>query len=204
MVKQSYRVTDSATLRALAHPIRQRIIMELSVRRSARATDLADIIGEPANAVSYHLRSLAKVNLIVESPELARDSRDRVWTLVHPEGFHTPPDAGDPAGDLVDDEYLGWIRQLMAETLPEDPHATRGRYMGAALLTKKESLAMFMEMAEVLTRWREHGMDAAAAHPKDPERIFHYVAAFVGNRDLASALYSNPNEPEEPPITVLN
>lgn len=90
MIKQSHRVTDVATLRALAHPVRQRILIELSIRRSLRAADLADIIGEPANAISYHLRSLAKAGLLIEAPELARDSRDRVWTVAHPEGIYLP------------------------------------------------------------------------------------------------------------------
>lgn len=204
MVEQSFRVTDSATLRALAHPLRQRIILELSVRHSARAADLAEIVGEPANAVSYHMRSLAKANLLVEAPELARDSRDRVWKLAHPEGIYARPDADDPASDLFDQEYLSWIRSMLRETIPEDPHATRGRYMGAALLTKDESRTMFLELAEVLERWREHGMDAAAANPNDPQRVFHYIAAFVGNRDLQSGIFTLARHAGEPPTTTVS
>lgn len=204
MVKQSYRVTDSATLRALAHPLRQRIILELSVRRSARAADLAGIIGEPANAISYHLRSLAKASLIVEAPELARDSRDRVWTAAHPEGVYIPPDAENPAGDVLDQEFLTWVSKLIGETLPEDPRATRGRYMGAALLTKDESHTLFMEVAEVLERWRAHGMDAAAENPHDPARVFHHLAAFVGNRDLPAAGTADPKDADAPPTSTVS
>ena len=182
MVKPSYRITDTETMRALAHPLRQRIMMELSVRRSARAADLAEIIGEPANALSYHLRALAKAKLIVEAPELARDTRDRVWQMVHPEGVYVPPDADNPAIDVAEEQYLSWIRSIIQETLPENPRATRGRYLGAALLTKAESRELFMELAEVLERWREHGMDAAATDPHNPDRVFHYLTALVGNR----------------------
>lgn len=197
-------MTDPATLRALAHPLRQRIILELSVRHSARAADLAEIIGEPANAVSYHLRSLAKANLLVESPELARDSRDRVWTLAHPEGVHVPASAVDPAGESLDKDFASWVSKMMAETLPADPLATRAKYQGAALLTKTESHSLFMELAEVLERWREHGMDAAAELPKDPERVFHYLAAFVGNRELPAGEYSDATDAGEPPITSVD
>jgi DNA-binding transcriptional ArsR family regulator len=204
MVKESYRVTDSATLRALAHPLRQRIILELSVRRSARAADLADILGEPANAISYHLRALAKAGLIVEAPELARDSRDRVWTAAHPEGVYVPPGAADPAGDLLDREYVNWISKLIAETIPEDPRATRGRYMGAALLTKDESHTMFLEVAEILERWRAHGMDAAAANPDDPNRVFHYVTAFVGNRDVEPGVKPVSEAAAEVPTSTVS
>lgn len=204
MLKQSYRVTDSETLRALAHPLRQRILMELSVRRSARAADLAEIIGEPANAISYHLRTLAKSNLIVEAPELARDTRDRVWKVAHPEGVYVAPDVGDPVTDLADEQYLSWLRSIIQETIPEDPRATRGRYMGAALLTKAESLELFMELAEVLERWREHGMDAAAADPHNPDRVFHYLTAFVGNRADDSPGRPDDKSIAEPPTTSVS
>lgn len=204
MVQESYRITDPATLRALAHPVRQRIILELSVRRSARAADLAEIIGEPANAISYHMRALAKAKLLIESPELARDSRDRVWTLSHPEGVHVPASSIDPAGESLDKEFASWVSKMMAETVPADPLATRARYMGAALLTKDESRALFMELAEVLERWREHGMDAAAANPSDTARVFHYTAAFVGNRDLPVREHSDATDAEDPPTTSVD
>lgn len=204
MVKQSYRVTDPATLRALAHPLRQRIILELSVRRSARAADLAEILGEPANTISYHLRALAKANLIIEAPELARDSRDRVWTAAHPEGVYVAPGAAEAAGDPLEQEFVTWISKLIAETIPEDPRATRGRYMGAALLTKDEAHTMFLEVAETLERWRAHGMDAAAANPEDPERVFHYLAAFVGNRDLQPGVDAGPEDAAEAATSTVS
>lgn len=204
MVKPSYRITDTETMRALAHPLRQRIMMELSVRRSARAADLAEIIGEPANALSYHLRALAKAKLIVEAPELARDTRDRVWQMVHPEGVYVPPDADNPVKDVAEAQYLSWIRSIIQETLPEDPRATRGRYLGAALLTKAESLELFMELAEVLERWREHGMDAAATEPQNPDRVFHYLTALVGNRADDSSGHPDDKTLAEPPTSSVS
>ena len=75
-------ITEPEALRALAHPVRQRILMQLSVLEHARAADLAEAIGQPANSVSFHLRVLAKAGMIVEAPEHARDKRDRVWTNV--------------------------------------------------------------------------------------------------------------------------
>lgn len=204
MVQESYRVTDPATLRALAHPLRQRIIVELTVRRSARAADLAEVIGEPANIVSYHMRALGKAKLLVEAPELAKDSRDRVWMLAHPEGVYVPAGAIDPAGDSLEKELASWVSKMMDETIPKDPLATRARYMGAALLTKDESHSMFMEIAEVLERWREHGMDAAAENPSDPARVFHYATAFVGNRELPSDGASDTADAAEPPTATVN
>lgn len=186
MAEQSFRITDPATLRALAHPLRQRIVWELSVRRSARAADLALIMGEPANSVSFHLRSLAKVNLVEEAPEFARDSRDRVWKLAHPEGIEASSETLNAPADPFVNEPLRWIRDLLTGALPEDPLATRGRYTGAALLTKDEARQLFGELTETLERWRAHGMDASIADPHDPERVFHLTAAFVANRAVES------------------
>lgn len=204
MIKQSHRVTDVATLRALAHPVRQRILIELSIRRSLRAADLADIIGEPANAISYHLRSLAKAGLLIEAPELARDSRDRVWTVAHPEGIYLPPGLDDDAPDIFTEQFLAWVTDMVMERVPEDPRAIRGRYTGAALLTKDEGRQMFLEIAEVLERWREHGMDAAAADPRDPDRVFHYTGAFVGNRAADPTLRTDSDDVVKPPMSNLS
>jgi DNA-binding transcriptional ArsR family regulator len=167
-------------LRALAHPLRQRILWELSVRNYARATDLAGILGEPANSVSYHLRALAKADAVEEAPEFARDSRDRVWRLAHPEGFYAP--AGSPAADILAEEQLGWIRDFLHETLEREPGSARGAYLGAAMLTEAEAKGMFGEIAEILERWRLRGAEEATANPDDPERVYHRSVFLIGNR----------------------
>lgn len=72
----------TAMLKAMAHPLRRRIANALSRRLYARAADLAADLDVPANAVSFHLRTMAAAGLIQEAPERARDRRDRVWTPV--------------------------------------------------------------------------------------------------------------------------
>ena len=182
MPEHSYHVTDPAMLRALAHPLRQRVIWELAVRTSARAADLAEIMGEPANAVSYHLRALGKAGILEEAPELARDSRDRVWRMAHPEGFYASP--GEPAADLLNEEQLDWMRDMLLERIPKDENAVRGEYLGAALLTKDEANEMFQEVTTILERWRLHGAEKAAEDPAAKDRVFHRIALLVGNRSV--------------------
>jgi DNA-binding transcriptional ArsR family regulator len=180
VVEPSFHITDSATLRALAHPIRQRIVWELSVRKYGRAADLATIINEPANSVSYHLRTLAHAGMVEEAPEFARDSRDRVWRMAHPEGYYAAP--GSPASDMLIEEQLSWVRAMLTEELPRDEATARGEYLGAAMLTREEAHTMFMEVAEILERWRLQGAQAASEHPDDATRAFHRIAMLVGNR----------------------
>lgn len=180
MVEPSFQVTDPGTLRALAHPFRQRIIWELSVRKYGRAADLAAIMEEPANSISYHLRALAKAGIVEEAPEFAHDSRDRVWRMAHPEGLYAA--AGSPAAEILVEEQLGWIREFLNERLPRQPGAARGEYLGAAMLTEDEAKGMFQEIAEILERWREHGAQASTAGPDDASRIFHRMVFLMGNR----------------------
>lgn len=91
----------TAMLKAMAHPIRRRILRLLPRRTFVRAADVAAELGEPANKVSFHLRVLADAGLIVEAPEQARDRRDRVWT--HTKRALTIGGPGQP----VADEHLG-------------------------------------------------------------------------------------------------
>ena len=72
-------VHDPKVLRAIAHPVRNRILDELARTGPVRAADVARELGIPANQASFHLRQLAKYGLVEEDPDAARDKRDRVW-----------------------------------------------------------------------------------------------------------------------------
>ncbi|MGO3151730.1 MAG: ArsR/SmtB family transcription factor [Galactobacter sp.] len=79
---QQYATMSTDVLKAMSHPIRRHILTTLGQSGPARAADLAERLGEPANRLSFHLRTLASAGLIEEAPELARDKRDRVWKTV--------------------------------------------------------------------------------------------------------------------------
>lgn len=81
------RIADPRALKALAHPMRMRLIGELATRGSCRAVDLAKSLGEPANSVSFHLRQLARYGLVVEDTEHGTDKRERWWRTPSDQGF---------------------------------------------------------------------------------------------------------------------
>ena len=54
---------DTRLMKALAHPLRQRILMELS-QRVASPSELAEEMGEPLGNVSYHVRMLVDLECI--------------------------------------------------------------------------------------------------------------------------------------------
>lgn len=73
------RITDTQTLRALAHPVRIAIIEELLFGGPMTATQVGERIGESATTCSFHLRQLAKYGLVEEAG--GGKGRARPWRL---------------------------------------------------------------------------------------------------------------------------
>lgn len=176
--KPPLAVTDPAMLRAFAHPMRQQILQELFVRNHARAADLAQWLGAPANVLSFHLRTLAKAGLVQELPEKARDKRDRVWGLAYQGGF-TFEDPSDPTLLAYVSDRLDWLRHLIAQDLEND-QAVSAVQFGGALLTKAQAKELSDEISDVLAKWRKRGADDAESDPDDSERVYHEIAFAIG------------------------
>ncbi len=69
---------DSEKLRALAHPIRSRIVSSLRIDGPATSTVLANRLATNSGQTSYHLRVLAKAGLVVEDAGRGT-ARERWW-----------------------------------------------------------------------------------------------------------------------------
>lgn len=74
-------VPDPTALKALAHPVRLRMLGMLRVDGPATATQLAARLGLNSGATSYHLRQLAQYGFIEDKPGPSR--RDRWWRASH-------------------------------------------------------------------------------------------------------------------------
>lgn len=74
------RLTDPATMRALAHPIRLALLWHLLEIDTATATECAEVVDESPASCSYHLRRLADAGFIAVVP--SDDGRERRWRLV--------------------------------------------------------------------------------------------------------------------------
>ena len=104
------RVLDTGALRALAHPLRVRIYDILSQYGPQTASSLAERLGESSGSTSYHLRALAKHDLIRECSDRGT-GRERWWerpvggiSFANPEAMKTP--AGRAATQIVMNEFL--------------------------------------------------------------------------------------------------
>lgn len=153
--------SDPRVLRAIAHPVRNRILLEIEAAGPQRAADLATALGLPANQASFHLRQLAKYGLIEEAPDQARDRRDRVWRLV--EGDQLRIDIKDlsasPGGKAA---VSVWARHAgaRAHELVDKAYAV-GRTEGTSSsileasvrLTRDEARALSAELDKVVEGW---------------------------------------------------
>lgn len=73
---------DPSALKALAHPLRGRMLSLLRIKGPATASDLARRLGLNSGATSYHLRQLAKHGFIEEDMDRGT-GRDRWWRARH-------------------------------------------------------------------------------------------------------------------------
>jgi DNA-binding transcriptional ArsR family regulator len=78
MAMSSKRIEDVATLRALAHPLRIRMLAALRTDGPATATQLARRFDETSGATSYHLRQLERYGFVEEDAEQP-SRRERRW-----------------------------------------------------------------------------------------------------------------------------
>jgi DNA-binding transcriptional ArsR family regulator len=78
MEQSTTRVDDLATLRAIAHPLRMRLLGALRVDGPATASELGRRFDESSGSTSYHLRQLARYGFVEEDAEQP-SRRERRW-----------------------------------------------------------------------------------------------------------------------------
>ncbi|MEV8254471.1 helix-turn-helix domain-containing protein [Rhodoglobus sp. NPDC076762] len=70
-------------MRALAHPLRMKLLAELRVTSPATVGALATQFGESAGSVSYHLKALAAGGFIERAAGVSEDRRETWWQARH-------------------------------------------------------------------------------------------------------------------------
>ncbi|MFE6891776.1 winged helix-turn-helix domain-containing protein [Streptomyces sp. NPDC057694] len=106
---------DTRSLRALAHPLRIKIMDSLRSDGPATSAVLATRFGENTGTLSWHLRHLAE-NGFIEEDEERGTRRERWWKAVHKtQVLPTSKLRKDPAARASLDIYLGQMVQDMAD-----------------------------------------------------------------------------------------
>jgi DNA-binding transcriptional ArsR family regulator len=136
------QVTDVRALRALAHPLRNRLLGQLRVNGPATASQLGRAVGESSGSTSYHLRQLEQYGF-VEEVEGQGTARERWWRARHRM-------TSWQAADLVEQEGGSEVQEEMTR-MQIDQHA---RVLDA-WFRQKESLGPEWEAAVSLN---DYGM----------------------------------------------
>jgi DNA-binding transcriptional ArsR family regulator len=166
-------IKDAAVLKAVAHPLRRRLLDVLRVDGPSMPSVLARNTGQAVANVSHHMRVLADAGLVEEAPELARNRKEHWWRMVDRQLSWNPTDfAADPA-DLATAEAaesIGLQRQidLVATWLGspasrEEPWTTSAFSTDAWLrLSPAELAELGAEIQQVIDRY--------FGRPESPDR----------------------------------
>ena len=176
---------DPRVLRALAHPVRGRILDEIEASGPVRAADIARELDIPANQASFHLRQLAKYGLVEEAPGEGRDRRDRVWRATAEQGLtvnlselETAP-GGKAAVLAFRRNKQAWWHHLVDRAFATGLPKGSGVFTSsehALKLTDEEAHELRNELDEVIEAWTRR------TRGRDPERrtyaLFHILQPY--------------------------
>lgn len=200
-------------LKAIANPLRRQIFDALTALETARAADLALSLGVPANKISFHLRELAKAEMIVEVPELARDKRDRVWAPAG-RGFTTGEvDARpDDHSGVAMTAYLGQVVHDEQRRLQAAQHYAQRRYReqnhepakarmnnSNLMLTQDEAEELMRRMEEVIPAFRHDLKNGKipSAQPAQERELWH-VMDLITAESLLNESHSSADSSQNP------
>jgi DNA-binding transcriptional ArsR family regulator len=170
-LEPAVQVTDIRALRALAHPVRNRLLGQLRLNGPATASGLGRAIGESSGSTSYHLRQLAAYGF-VEEVEGQGTARERWWRARHRM-------TSWQAADLLAQEGGSEVQDEMTR-LQIDQH---GRVLDA-WFTQKDALGA--EWAAVASL-NDHGMRLRPEQARDLADelnavLDRWMAAYPGDR----------------------
>ena len=175
-------VSDPRVLRALAHPVRGRILDEIEAAGPVRAADVARELGIPANQASFHLRQLAKYGLVEEAPEEARDKRDRVWRATSTAALtvnlreREKAPGGRTAVHVFRQTKQAWGHHLVDRAFDTHHPKESGVFSSsehAVRLTDAEADELRQELDDLVGSWQER------TRGRDPERRTYVLLHLV-------------------------
>jgi DNA-binding transcriptional ArsR family regulator len=181
--RPTLRLTDPRAMRALAHPLRLRLLSELRLRGPHSVGMLSQVVDEAPASVSYHLGTLASYGFVEEAPELARDRRERWWKAAHARTSWEPVDMlDDPEKRAASDafrrailhRYLDSLERYLESEATLDRAWVKGTSSSDShfFLTAAELLELRTELEQLTERWAERS-DADRPDAKPVTLIYH-------------------------------
>ncbi|MEO3810851.1 helix-turn-helix domain-containing protein [Sphaerisporangium sp. B11E5] len=182
-----YRVTDPRALKAVAHPLRGRLLGALRVEGPATATELAAKFGESSGSTSYHLRQLARYGFVEEDPE-RRDARERRWRAIHrytawnEAELDISPEGREAAGDMRERQLMVLVRDH--EIFERDRDSYGPEWIEAAGMSDDFGMLTAASVKQLHVRIKAilRELEAEDADAPGRERVALHVAAFPTRR----------------------
>jgi DNA-binding transcriptional ArsR family regulator len=172
-LEPAVEVTDVRALRALAHPLRNRLLGQLRLHGPATASQLGRVVGESSGATSYHLRQLADYGF-VEEVEGRGSARERWWRARHRmTSWQVADVVAQEGGAEVEDELIRMQLDVHGRILGAwqaqrgglEPAWTAAASLNDYVLrlAPEQARALADELLAVLSRWTgEHPSDVSA------------------------------------------
>ncbi|MBO1417272.1 transcriptional regulator [Streptomyces sp. FH025] len=170
-------VLTAKGMRAMAHPVRVRLVGLLRKHGPSTATRLAEQLGLNSGATSYHLRQLAAAGFVEEDEERGT-ARERWWRSPHRLTVWT----GDDMADEEPEAAAGFLRSILAahtltaqraldafETMPREWRKEVQLSDMLLQLTPEEAEQLSGELSEVIRRYRRVGAEEPV--PEGSEQV---------------------------------
>ena len=149
-------------LRALAHPLRLRILGELRSSGPLTVGRLSDLFDEAPGSISYHLGVLVEFGYVEEVPELAADRRERWWRAAHEITQIAPGATSAGVRHQIVDVYAASLHRVIDAEPTTDP-AWRSAATSSdviAHLNADQLADASRELDALLEKWAEVGREA--------------------------------------------
>lgn len=181
MAEMSHReLSDIESLKALAHPLRQRILGWLQRNGPATSAELASTFDEDRGATSYHLRQLARFGFIEEDATRSAGRR-KYWRPV-PQDLrlprHSESTQAAEAVDVIGRWWLGEAERDLAQYLADreafgEFATTAAHSLGGLRLTSTQLAEFGSEYLDFLNRWHSRTSGEASDGSRPITVIFH-------------------------------
>lgn len=145
------RVTDPVTLRAVAHPMRLKLIGMVGINGTLTASQAAKQLDSTPAVTAYHLRTLAKYGFVEDAGSTS--ARERPWRLTE-RAVSFSWSGDDPAGQAMTRvAYAEWFEHVYhyEEHLRDYPQEVRD----ASSATERVLFATPEEVAELTEKIRD-------------------------------------------------
>ena len=180
-------IRDPKMLRALAHPLRWKLIDVLTTYGARTATRCAELLGESVASCSYHLNMLAQYGFVAEVPGTGRQKpwrlvrRDQSWSSIGMDDEAAL--AAEAAGDAFLEKEFSSMRERFRgkDHEPLEWREVTGTYASTEFLTPEEVADVQAKLAELFKPYLDR-VENEDNRPEDARPVRFFLATTVAPR----------------------